>query len=127
MGAEVLVFVVDVALGEGHRGGAVQQVAHRAQPALGGAQEAGEGSAEGVHLVGLSILSGSHRELVPEILDRMRAAGLEDVPVVVGGIIPDLDAKVLRERGVARVYTPKDFELEAIMSDLADLLSSRTP
>ena len=77
---------------------------------------------EGAHLVGLSILSGSHRELVPEILERMRAAGLGHVPVVVGGIIPDVDAAALREAGVRRVYTPKDFELDAIMRDLVELL-----
>jgi (2R)-ethylmalonyl-CoA mutase len=80
---------------------------------------------EGVHLVGLSILSGSHRELVPEVLDRMRVAGLESVPVVVGGIIPDADAKELVAKGVRRVYTPKDFELEAIMADFVDLLAHR--
>ncbi len=82
---------------------------------------------EGVHLVGLSILSGSHLELVPEILERMTKAGLGDVPVVVGGIIPDADAKTLLARGVRRVYTPKDFELEAIMADLVDVLAGQQP
>jgi (2R)-ethylmalonyl-CoA mutase len=76
---------------------------------------------EGVHLVGLSILSGSHRELVPEVVRRLKEAGL-DVPVVVGGIIPDADAKALLEAGVRRVYTPKDFELDGIMRDLVALL-----
>jgi ethylmalonyl-CoA mutase len=80
---------------------------------------------EGVNLIGLSILSGSHLELVPEVLKRLREAGIGDVPVVVGGIIPEVDAKRLREAGVARVYTPKDFELNAIMSDLADLAETR--
>ena len=76
---------------------------------------------EGAHLIGLSILSGSHLELVPEVIERLRAAGIGHVPVVVGGIIPESDGKRLVEQGVARVYTPKDFELNAIMSDLADL------
>jgi ethylmalonyl-CoA mutase len=76
---------------------------------------------EGAHLIGLSILSGSHLELVPEVIERLRAAGIGHVPVVVGGIIPESDGRRLIERGVARVYTPKDFELNAIMSDLADL------
>jgi (2R)-ethylmalonyl-CoA mutase len=79
---------------------------------------------EGVHLVGLSILSGSHRELVPEVLDRMRKSGLGAVPLVVGGIIPDADAKELLAMGVRRVYTPKDFELVAIVRDLVGLLRS---
>jgi (2R)-ethylmalonyl-CoA mutase len=80
---------------------------------------------EGVHLVGLSILSGSHLALVPEVLRRLRAAGLDDVPVVVGGIIPEADAERLRHEGVAAVYTPKDFELDHIMSDLIDLVDRR--
>ena len=77
---------------------------------------------EGVHLIGLSILSGSHLALVPEVAERLRAAGLGDVPLVVGGIIPDADADRLRQEGVAAVYTPKDFELDNIMSDLIDLV-----
>ena len=77
---------------------------------------------EGVHLIGLSILSGSHLALVPEVAERLRAAGLGDVPLVVGGIIPDADAERLRREGVAAVYTPKDFELDNIMSDLIDLV-----
>ncbi len=76
---------------------------------------------EGAHVIGLSILSGSHLELVPEVLERLKAAGIASVPVVVGGIIPESDGKRLVEQGVARVYTPKNFELNAIMSDLADL------
>lgn len=80
---------------------------------------------EGVHLVGLSILSGSHREVVPDVVAKIRAAG-SDAPVVVGGIIPDSDAKWLIERGVARVYTPKDFALNAIMSDLVSLLETQS-
>ena len=77
---------------------------------------------EGVHLIGLSILSGSHLALVPEVAERLRAAGLGDVPLVVGGIIPDADAERLRREGIAAVYTPKDFELDTIMSDLIDLV-----
>jgi (2R)-ethylmalonyl-CoA mutase len=71
--------------------------------------------AEDVHLVGVSILSGSHLELVPAIVDGLRANGLDDVPVVVGGIIPPVDAEALRARGVAAVFTPKDYELTEIM------------
>ena len=77
---------------------------------------------EGVHLIGLSILSGSHLALVPEVVERLRAAGLSDVPVVVGGIIPEADAERLRREGVAAVYTPKHFELDHIMNDLIDLV-----
>ncbi len=73
------------------------------------------------HVVGLSILSGSHIPLVEDLMKRMREAGLGDVPVIVGGIIPDEDAKRLRDMGVARVYTPKDFELNTIMMDIVTL------
>ena len=79
---------------------------------------------EDVDVVGLSVLSGSHLELVPEVFDRLRAAGV-DAPVVVGGIIPPDDAEVLREKGVAAVYTPKDFDLDRIVCDLAELAGSR--
>jgi (2R)-ethylmalonyl-CoA mutase len=71
--------------------------------------------AEDVHCVGLSVLSGSHLSLVPDVLDRMRAAGLDDVPVIVGGIIPEGDAEALRALGVAAVFTPKDVSLTAMM------------
>jgi len=71
-----------------------------------------------VHVVGLSILSGSHMPLVSDVLTRLRDAGLEDVPVVVGGIIPPDDAAALKANGVAAVYTPKDFELNRMMSDV---------
>ena len=77
---------------------------------------------EGVHLIGLSILSGSHLALVPDVVERLRAAGLGDIPVVAGGIIPEADAERLRAAGIAAVYTPKDFELDNIMSDLIDLV-----
>jgi (2R)-ethylmalonyl-CoA mutase len=75
----------------------------------------------GAHVVGLSILSGSHLPLVEESLQRMRDAGLGHIPVIVGGIIPEDDAEKLLAMGVARVYTPKDFELNAIMSDIIEL------
>ena len=86
------------------------------------AQLASAALEEGVHLMGLSILSGSHLELVPDVLAELRAQGLADLPVVVGGIIPVADAERLRELGVARVYTPKDFELDPLMADLVALL-----
>jgi (2R)-ethylmalonyl-CoA mutase len=75
---------------------------------------------EDVDIVGLSILSGSHMELVPDVLDRLRVAGV-DAAVVVGGIIPPDDAEILRGKGVASVYTPKDYSFERIMEDLVDL------
>jgi len=75
-----------------------------------------------VHVVGLSILSGSHVALVGEVLARLKAAGLGAVPVVVGGIIPPEDAQKLTEAGVARVYTPKDYDLNAIMADIVALI-----
>ena len=78
--------------------------------------------AEDVHCVGLSILSGSHMELVPQVVDGLREAGLEDVPVVVGGIVPDADANALRAAGVAAVYTPKDYDLTGMMSDVVDVI-----
>ena len=77
------------------------------------------------HVVGLSILSGSHMPLVEETLARMRDAGLGHVPVIVGGIIPDEDARRLLEWGVARVYTPKDFELNTIMMDIVALADAK--
>ena len=74
------------------------------------------------HVVGLSILSGSHLPLVEESLTRMKDAGLGHIPLIVGGIIPDEDAQKLLAMGVARVYTPKDFELNAIMMDIIELV-----
>jgi ethylmalonyl-CoA mutase len=79
---------------------------------------------EDVDVVGLSILSGSHRQLVPEIVRSLRGEGI-DVPVVVGGIIPPPDAEALREAGVERVYTPKDFDLNQIMGDIVELVAER--
>ena len=74
--------------------------------------------AEDVHVVGLSILSGSHMELVPDVVRGLAEAGLDDVPVVVGGIIPDADADTLRSAGVAAVFTPKDYDATAIMQQV---------
>jgi (2R)-ethylmalonyl-CoA mutase len=80
---------------------------------------------ESVHVVGLSILSGSHVPLVRDVMDRMRTEGLTDIPVIVGGIIPPEDEKVLRSFGVAAVYTPKDFQLNDIMADIVALVDRR--
>ena len=77
---------------------------------------------EDVDVVGLSILSGSHMELVPEVVERLTEAGLE-IPVVAGGIIPPEDAEFLRKKGVAGVYTPKDFDINGIMREIADLVA----
>ncbi|MGD9783119.1 MAG: protein meaA [Hyphomicrobiaceae bacterium] len=80
---------------------------------------------ESVHVVGLSILSGSHVPLVREVMERMRAEGIDDVPVVVGGIIPPEDERTLLSFGVAAVYTPKNFQLNDIMSEIVDLVTRR--
>ena len=119
---------------DGHSNGA-EQIALAARDAglevvyegirLTPAQIATAALQESVHVVGLSILSGSHVALAREVLGRMREAGLEDVPVVVGGIIPARDAETLRREGVARVYTPKDYELAAIVGDIVDLVAER--
>ena len=77
---------------------------------------------EGVHVVGLSILSGSHRELIPDVIAALDGA---DIPVVVGGIIPDADVPSSKAAGVAAVYTPKDFELDRIMRDIVALVAER--
>jgi (2R)-ethylmalonyl-CoA mutase len=127
---------------DGHSNGA-EQVAVRARDAgfevvyqgirLTPEQIVAAAVAEDVHLVGISILSGSHMELVPEILAGLREAGAGDVPVIVGGIIPDTDARALREQGVAAVFTPKDFGLNEIMGRFVSLireargLDQRTP
>ena len=116
---------------DGHSNGA-EQVAVRARDAgfeviyqgirLTPEQIVAAAVAEDVHCVGLSILSGSHMELVPAVLDGLEEAGLGDVPVIVGGIIPDSDARRLTERGVAAVYTPKDFGLTGIMGGIVDVI-----
>jgi (2R)-ethylmalonyl-CoA mutase len=77
---------------------------------------------EGVDVIGLSILSGSHVPLVRDVVDRMRAEGLDDVPIVVGGIVPPEDEATLKRAGVAAVYTPKDFQINQIMSDLVRIV-----
>ena len=116
---------------DGHSNGA-EQVAVRARDAgfeviyqgirLTPDQIVAAAVAEDVHCVGLSILSGSHMELVPDVLDGLRAAGREDLPVIVGGIIPESDGKRLEELGVAAVYTPKDFGLTGIMGGIVDVI-----
>ncbi len=80
---------------------------------------------EGVHVVGLSVLSGSHLEVVPQVVDGLRRAGAGDIPVIVGGIIPPDDEKLLLERGIARVFTPKDYELTDIMDGIVGLVRER--
>jgi ethylmalonyl-CoA mutase len=117
---------------DGHSNGA-EQIAVRARDAgmdvvyegirLTPARIARAAVEEGVHVVGLSILSGSHTELIPSVLAELDEAGAT-VPVVVGGIIPPADAAALLEAGVARVYTPKDFEVSRIMGDIVDLVAA---
>jgi ethylmalonyl-CoA mutase len=119
---------------DGHSNGA-EQIAVRARDAgmevvyegirLTPSQIARSAVDEGVHVIGLSILSGSHRELIPEVLAALRAAGGGDVPVVVGGIIPEADVAVLLGAGVAAVYTPKDFELTRILRDVVGIVAER--
>jgi len=116
---------------DGHSNGA-EQIAARARDAgmdvvydgirLTAEAIAAAAAEKKVHVVGLSILSGSHLPLVHDVLSRMKEAGLDDVPVVVGGIIPKEDASALKNAGVAEVYTPKDFELNRIMSDLCRIV-----
>ena len=77
-----------------------------------------------VHCIGLSILSGSHMALVREVLARLKSEGLAAVPVVVGGIIPPEDEKLLRAEGVAAIYTPKNFEINAIMADIVRIVDA---
>jgi ethylmalonyl-CoA mutase len=116
---------------DGHSNGA-EQVAVRARDVgfeviyqgirLTPAQIVAAAVQEGVHVVGLSVLSGSHLEVVPAVVDGLRAAGADDVPVVVGGIIPPEDAATLRRRGVAAVFTPKDYQLTAMMDEIVTLV-----
>ncbi|WP_169567086.1 protein meaA [Sneathiella limimaris] len=77
---------------------------------------------QSVHMIGLSILSGSHLSLAEDVVKRLKEAGLDDIPVVVGGIIPSDDAEALLKKGISAVYTPKDFEMEGIMSDMVDIV-----
>ena len=116
---------------DGHSNGA-EQIAVRARDAgmevvyegirLTPAEIVNAALEEGVHVVGLSILSGSHVPLVKDVVARMAEAGLEDVPVVVGGIIPPDDERVLKAAGVAAVYTPKNYELNRIMADIVRIV-----
>ncbi len=116
---------------DGHSNGA-EQIAVRARDAgmevvyegirLTPAQIVNAALEEGVHVIGLSILSGSHIALVREVMERLTKVGLNTVPVVVGGIIPPSDAAQLTAFGVARVYTPKDYDVTAIMADIVDLV-----
>jgi (2R)-ethylmalonyl-CoA mutase len=116
---------------DGHSNGA-EQVAVRARDVgfevvyqgirLTPAQIVAAAVQEGVHVVGLSVLSGSHLDVVPAVVEGLRAAGVDDVPVVVGGIIPPDDAAVLRARGVAAVFTPKDYRLTAVLDDVVTLV-----
>jgi len=118
---------------DGHSNGA-EQIAVRARDCgmevvyegirLTPAQIVNAALEEGVHVVGLSILSGSHVSLVSDVMARMNKAGLGHIPVIAGGIIPPEDAAQLTEAGVARVFTPKDFQLNQIMSEVADLAAS---
>src|SRR3954447_1651550 len=116
---------------DGHSNGA-EQIAVRARDAgfeviyqgirLTPSQIVSAAVEEDVHVVGLSVLSGSHLQVVPAVLQGLKDAGLDDVPVVVGGIIPESDARRLREQGVARVFTPKDFGLTEIMGHVIDVI-----
>jgi (2R)-ethylmalonyl-CoA mutase len=117
---------------DGHSNGA-EQIAVRARDSgmdvvyegirLTPAQIAASALQEGVHVIGLSILSGSHRELIPAVIDALREAGVT-APVVVGGIIPEQDVAELRRAGVAAVYTPKDFDITRIMRDIVELIGA---
>jgi (2R)-ethylmalonyl-CoA mutase len=117
---------------DGHSNGA-EQIAVRARDSgmdvvyegirLTPSQIAASALQEGVHVIGLSILSGSHRELIPAVIQALRDAGVE-APVVVGGIIPDQDVAMLRRAGVAAVYTPKDFDITRIMRDIVALVGA---
>ncbi|MDX3860037.1 protein meaA [Streptomyces europaeiscabiei] len=114
---------------DGHSNGA-EQIAVRARDAgfevvyqgirLTPEQIVDAAIAEDVHAVGLSILSGSHAQLVPDVLDRLREAGATDIPVIAGGIIPNADAAQLRAAGVAAVFTPKDFDITGIIGRIVD-------
>jgi (2R)-ethylmalonyl-CoA mutase len=77
---------------------------------------------ENVDIIGLSILSGSHDTVIPKIINLLRERGIEDIPVVAGGIIPDDDAKLLLQAGIKRVYTPKDYSLNRIMQDFVEII-----
>ncbi|MGG9999505.1 methylmalonyl-CoA mutase family protein [Pseudovibrio ascidiaceicola] len=119
---------------DGHSNGA-EQIAVRARDCgmevvyegirLTPAQIVNAALEEGVHVVGLSILSGSHLALVHDVLNKMKENGLEDIPIIIGGIIPAEDAEELKKAGVAAVYTPKDFHLTEIMSDIVRIVDEQ--
>ncbi len=116
---------------DGHSNGA-EQIAVRARDIgmdvvyegirLTPSQIARSAADEGVHVIGLSILSGSHRELIPAVIDALHKDGV-DAPVVIGGIIPEQDVAPLKQAGVAAVYTPKDFDISKIMREIVELVS----
>jgi (2R)-ethylmalonyl-CoA mutase len=120
---------------DGHSN-AAEQVAVRARDAgfeviyqgirLTPEQIARAAAEEDVHVIGVSVLSGAHNLLVPEVLDRLREQGVDpqEVPVVVGGVIPDEDAEKLLSLGAARIYTPRDHDLTRMMGEIADLIAS---
>ena len=120
---------------DGHSNGA-EQIAVRARDAgmdvvYGGirftpAEIVKTAQEEGVHVIGLSILSGSHVSLVRDVVERMKQAGLRDIPVVVGGIVPPEDERILKKAGVAAVYTPKNFDMNRIMADVVRIVESAT-
>ena len=111
-----------ILMGE-HRGPAVVGPGHRrAARAAHPRQRLLHRAFDGAHVVGLSILSGSHVVLVEEVLNRLREKGAGHIPVVVGGIIPPEDERRLLDAGVARIYTPKDFDLTRIMGDIVDVV-----
>jgi ethylmalonyl-CoA mutase len=130
MGRRIKVLVGKPGL-DGHSNGA-EQIAVRARDVgmdvvyegirLTPAQIAASAEQEGVHVIGLSILSGSHNSLIPDVIAALRARNV-DAPVVVGGIIPEADVAPLQAAGVAAVYTPKDFDLTRIMSDIVGLVA----
>ena len=121
---------------DGHSNGA-EQIAVRARDAgfeviyqgirLTPEQIVAAAIAEDVDVIGLSILSGSHRALVPDVLDGLAAAGVSDIPVVVGGIIPEADATWLKSKGVAAVFTPKDYDATAIMRQVLQVILDSSP
>ena len=80
---------------------------------------------EGVHLIGLSVLSGSHLELAAEIATELEQLGLSQLPVIIGGIIPEDDAELLEQRGIAAIYTPKNVDMNAIMADMLNIIRRR--
>ncbi|MBL8782769.1 MAG: cobalamin-dependent protein, partial [Alphaproteobacteria bacterium] len=115
---------------DGHSNGA-EQIAYRARDCgfavsydgirLTPAEIARAAKEKRPHVIGLSILSGSHKELVADVMRELKAAGLANIPVIVGGIVPPEDEAALKALGVTRIYTPKDFDLNAIMGDMLDV------